>query len=272
MPTPSALHLERAGTGTKAVLLHSSGLSGRQWRRLVPGVTAQGLCAIVPDFTGHGESAPWPDPTPFSFRRDLDLVVDLLAAEGPAHVVGHSYGALVALLAALAAPQSVRSLVLFEPVAFGSLNPVRDKDARAELVDADFRWGPSSEDRERWLKTFVDFWGGSGAWGLLREEARAEFRRVGWVVHRGVQSLVEDTTPASAYGVVRVPVQLISGERSPLPARRVVQRLGEAIPNARVETIAKVGHMAPLTHGEAVNEIILTALTRAESTLAPAGS
>jgi pimeloyl-ACP methyl ester carboxylesterase len=73
--------------------------------------------AIVPDLTGHGGSPARPEPNPFSFREDVAHVSALLAAGPPAHVVFHSYGAFVALLAAVATPASVRSLTLFGPVA-----------------------------------------------------------------------------------------------------------------------------------------------------------
>jgi pimeloyl-ACP methyl ester carboxylesterase len=54
-----------------------------------------------------------------------------------------------------------------------------------------------------------------------------------------------------------VPVFLLGGEESPLAARRVVARLGEAIPGARTETLAGAGHMGPLTHAALVNDLLL---------------
>jgi pimeloyl-ACP methyl ester carboxylesterase len=254
------LHVEEFGAGDPVVLLHSSGLSGRQWRRLVPNLVDRGWRAVVPDLTGHGASAAWEEPKPFSFRNDVDEIALLLASQGPSRIVGHSYGGLVALQAALAAAVSIRSLVLFDPVAFGTLDARSDVDALAELSGVDFRWGPTADVRERWLEAFVDYWGGHGAWDALREEVRAEFRRVGWVVHEGVRSLVEDTTRAPAYGTFDASVLLLTGEESPLAAQRVVRRLGESLPHSRTVTIPGVGHMGPLTRPDLVNPVILDAL------------
>ncbi len=254
------LHVEDSGTGTPVVLLHSSGLSGRQWRRLATALVGRGARAVAVDLTGHGASPAWPEPTPFSFKTDVEAVTALLDAHGPAHVVGHSYGAFVGLLAGLAAPRSIRSMVLVEPVAFGALDPMVDKDAIAGLSRVDIRWGPSAAEHERWLTAFVDFWGGDGAWSALREEARAEFRRVGWVVSEGVRTLQEDKTPASAYRDIRFPARFLTGETSPIAARRVAQRLGESIPGASVITLAGAGHMAPLTHTDLANDKILEGL------------
>jgi pimeloyl-ACP methyl ester carboxylesterase len=211
---------------------------------------------IAPDLTGHGRSAPWPEPEPFSFRRDVDAVVELVRSAAPADLIGHSYGGLVALHAALAAPAALRSLAVFDPVVFGVLDD-RDRDARAILDAIDLRWGPRAEDREHWLRAFVDFWGGPGAWDALREDARGEFRRVAWAVHEGVHSLMDDRTPASAFAQIAVPVQLVTGELSPLPARRVIERLAEAIPHARVAIIPHAGHLAPVSDAAAVNAVLL---------------
>jgi pimeloyl-ACP methyl ester carboxylesterase len=244
-------------------LLHSSGLSGRQWRRLAKRVAEAGFSAVVPDLTGHGASAPWPEPMPFSYRDDVDRFVSALRAGPPSHVVGHSYGGLVGVLAALEVPEAVLSLSLFEPVSMGVLDPVADADARAELDKIEVPWGTSVEDHEGWLRAFVEYWGGNGGWEALREEARAEFRRVAWVVKEEVTTLGRDKTPRAAYAIIECPVTLMTGELSPIAAGRVVAHLGNALPNATVSVLPGAGHMGPLTHADTVNDLILRALRNA---------
>src|SRR4051812_49203760 len=72
--TASPLHVEASGAGEAVALLHSSGLSGRQWRRLTSVLVARGLRVLVPDLTGHGASVEWPEPKPFSFRDDVAAI------------------------------------------------------------------------------------------------------------------------------------------------------------------------------------------------------
>lgn len=232
------------------VLLHSSGLSSRQWGRLA---AALGERAIAPDLLGHGTSAPWPEPEPFSFERDVDQIEALLRARGPVHLVGHSYGGFLALQTALRVPEKIETLTLYDPVAFGALDRTADADARADVFALELRWGTE------FLQTFVDYWGGPGAWNALREDARAEFRRVGWVLFEGVRTLMANQTRAEEYRGLQAKVQLITGELSPIAARRTIQRLAEALPGARVATIAGAGHMGPMTHGKQVNELVLLA-------------
>lgn len=245
---------DSGGSGPRALLLHSAGLSGRQWRRLTEQLVAAGMRVLVPDLSGHGRSDPWPEPKPFSFRADVERVAELLSGGG-AHVVGHSYGGFIALQAALVDPASVLSLSLFEPTAFGVLDAA-DGDARAQLASVDLRWTPTADGRERWLQTFVDFWAGQGTWLSLQEEARAEFRRVSWVVREGVRTILADATPASAYSSPRIPSLLLRGTRSPPVALKVVDRLASALPGARVMNIDGAGHLAPVTHAGAVNRAV----------------
>jgi pimeloyl-ACP methyl ester carboxylesterase len=258
------VHVDDAGAGDVVVLLHSSGMSGDQWRRIAEQLRLGGARTIVPDLLGSGRSAPFADGEPFRFLDDLEVVDQLLRAIGrPVHLVGHSYGGLIALRAALLDPARVLSIAVYDPVAFGVLDPEGDADAILDLSRLGFRWGPSEAEREAWLRGFVEFWGGEGAWSRLRDAARAEFLRVGWIVHEGARTLAADATRADAYASLTPRALLITGEASPLVARRVVDRLGEALPDARVERIAGAGHMGPLTHGKQFNELLAAHLSAA---------
>jgi pimeloyl-ACP methyl ester carboxylesterase len=74
-------------------------------------LATQGWRVIAPDRPGHGRS---PSPgRPDDAEADGLWVADLLG-EG-AHLVGHSFGACVALAAAALRPAAVRSLTLIEP-------------------------------------------------------------------------------------------------------------------------------------------------------------
>lgn len=250
----TGLFVRDTGHGPPVVMLHSSGLSGRQWRGLATLLEQRGMRCIVPDFTGQGASPLWPDSTPFSFRIDVERIATLLRAVGVADIVGHSYGGFVALQAALLVPDLVKSLTLFDPVAFGVLP---DDDARQSLDDAFVEWGPETPTRLRWLKSFVEYWGGSGAWDAMSAQARDEFLRVGWVAREGARTLGLDTTPASAYRPFRFPVHLFTAQHSPKAARHVAFRLALSIEQASIQTVANAGHLAPVTHATLMNQLFL---------------
>ncbi|MEP7120548.1 MAG: alpha/beta hydrolase [Byssovorax sp.] len=260
------IHVADTGEGEITVLLHSSGMSGDQWKRTAEHLVRRGYRALVPDLLGSGRNAPWLDGKPFSFHDDLAIVTRLLQlAPRPVHLVGHSYGGLVALRAAALDPARVRSIALYDPVALGVLDPelAADAEGLSQLSHLRFGWGETEAEHEAFLERFVNYWGGEGAWPRLREPARAEFRRIGWIVHEGARSLTLETTGADAYRALRIPALFVTGEHSPPAAQRVVAHLGEAVPGARVERIAGAGHMGPLTHGKQLNELLSAHLAAA---------
>jgi pimeloyl-ACP methyl ester carboxylesterase len=245
-------------TQQTVVLIHSGGFTSRQWRKLGE-LLAPDFRVLAPDLLGYG-SEPWPAGEPFHFRQDLDHLESLI--DEPAHLVGHSYGGFLALQLALRRPELVRSIAAYEPVAFGILDEVEDADALADLRRVRVKWEPDASGvDEEWLRTFVEWWNGAGAWARLGDPTRAAFRSVGWKVFQEAMSLGADRTDRATYATIAVPTLLLGGELSPLTERRVVQRLAAALPNARLRLLDGVGHMGPISHAPLVNEAIAAHLS-----------
>ncbi len=257
------------------MLLHGSAMSSRQWRPLMARLAAKAhRRAVAPDLLGYGDNPRWPDDAPFDLALDVAAVTEVvlaesaLAGDAPVDLVGHSYGGLLALRVALERPDLVRTLALYDPVAFGVLfEAAAAVDARAEVADLVARSAlsdPALQGSELWFRAFMTYWGGEQAWDMLPAEARAEALRVGRKVAREVQSVLGDRAPAAAYSGVRAPTLLLTGERTPLAAREVGRLLHGALPRAERVVIPGAGHAGPLTHAVSVNELILAHVTRAE--------
>jgi pimeloyl-ACP methyl ester carboxylesterase len=135
------------GQGPDVVLVHGAVLGGREtWRGQRPLTERWTLRAV--DRPGHGRS-------PAVGRQDFEAEAALLAEEvldRPVHLVGYSYGGLVAMDAALRRPSNVVSLTVVEPpatwLALG--NPV--VDAWAAEIRA---LCESSEPTEQVLREFL---------------------------------------------------------------------------------------------------------------------
>ena len=111
-----AIHITRWGSaGPTVVMVHGSAqgssVSGTRHFSNQQSLAERGWQIIVPDRPGHGQS-PAPG-RPDDAEADGVWVAELL--ENGAHLVGHSFGACVALAAAARRPTSVRSLTLIEP-------------------------------------------------------------------------------------------------------------------------------------------------------------
>ena len=246
------------GRGPPVVLIHSSGMSSRQWRKLVEHLSASHR-VVAPDLLGSGNNPPRTDDPAFQIDDDLDaLDAWVTGVGGPVHLVGHSYGGLLALLLARRDPTRVRSLTVYDPVAYGVLGGTDTDETDAVLRDASLGGG------DRWFEAFVDYWNGPGAWRALPGPTRDGFLRVGRKVFREVCALLDDRTPASAYAGITAPTLLLSGEHTPRAARRVAAILAGALPSAQHEVVAGAGHMGPLTHAGTVNARIGAHLTANE--------
>ncbi|PNE16202.1 alpha/beta fold hydrolase [Amycolatopsis sp. BJA-103] len=107
------LHVHQWGSGPRVVLVHGVLLGGREaWRAQRP--LTERWTLLAPDRLGHGKS---PDGVQ-DFEVDAGLIAEQVLDE-PAHLVGLSYGAIVAMLAAARRPEMVRTLTVVEPPATG---------------------------------------------------------------------------------------------------------------------------------------------------------
>jgi pimeloyl-ACP methyl ester carboxylesterase len=103
------LDIAEVGSGPAVALVHGSVLgAARTWRNQLPLAARWRL--LMPNRPGFGASAALP-------RGDFELEAPPIAemlGDG-AHLVGHSYGAVIALWAAALRPAAVRSLTVSEP-------------------------------------------------------------------------------------------------------------------------------------------------------------
>jgi len=108
-------YLER-GSGEPLVLVHGSASDCRTWR-LQRDEFGRHFRTIAYSRRHHWPNQPIAPGVDYSMAVHVDDLEALLLSQQatPAHLVAHSYGAFVALLLAIRAPQCVRTLVLAEP-------------------------------------------------------------------------------------------------------------------------------------------------------------
>jgi pimeloyl-ACP methyl ester carboxylesterase len=246
--------------------------SGAQWRSLTEAL-AKRRRVLVPDLYGYGETDPWPGEGRFALAHEAGLadavVADAVLApgRGPLHLVGHSYGAAVALRFAMQ-PERLLSLVLIEPVAFHLLREdgadpadrrlFQEVTELASLVSNATACG----DYCGAMACFVDYWNGDGAWLRTKPELQAALARRIPKVALDFRARMTELTPGAAYGRIAVPTLVLCGTRSPRPTQRIAELVAESLPVSRPQRIEGAGHMLPVTHKEAVNAILAAHLMR----------
>jgi len=118
-------HVQRLGptTGPTVVFVHGlvmDNLSSFYYTLAAP-LAAAGVGTILFDLRGHGLSArPDSGYSPLDGARDLVAILDELGVEEPVHLLGNSYGGVVAMRTALLAPDRVAGVVLVEAACGGA--------------------------------------------------------------------------------------------------------------------------------------------------------
>jgi pimeloyl-ACP methyl ester carboxylesterase len=75
--------------------------------------------------------------------------------------------------------------------------------------------------------------------------------------------LFTELTPLKAFHSLKIPVLYMVGKRSPPSAQGVARLLATALPRVELVEFENLGHMGPVTHPDAVNEVIEQFLERA---------
>ena len=252
-------HVREAGSGPGVVCLHSNASSSAQWRSLMDRLGGRHR-VLAPDSYGAGRSPDWPSDREISLHDEVDFIAPVLARAGtPCALVGHSYGAAVALMAALEDPARVRALALYEPTLFALVDaqgpPPNGVDGIREAVRAAGA-ALDAGDRSTAAEHFIDFWMGAGSWRAMPPERKPAIADAVVNVRRWAHALFGEPTPARSFAALDVPVLYMLGGSSPESAHAVARALVPVLPRVRVVELRGLGHMAPVTHPDVVNDAI----------------
>lgn len=233
------------GAGPDLVLLHGWGMNAGVWQPVLAGLAERFRVTLI-ELPGHGES---------DLPSDADSLVawaDACVEVAPDHAVwmGWSLGGLVAQQVAIQAPQNVAALRLIAST-------------------------PSFVQREAWPnampgKTFEQF-----ADALLADPAATLKRFLGLQVKgeeharetlRALNEALAERPAASMSGLqsglgllltgdlrsrlreLKLPVDVLLGQRDTLVPVSVQTDLRDQLPHARVEVVEKCGHAPFLSH------------------------
>lgn len=253
MPQPVAFRRE-SGSGPTVICLHSNASHSGQWRGLMEQLAGR-FHVVAVDSYGSGKTAEWHSDRVIRLADEVELLAPVIAAASmPAYLVGHSYGASVALKAALMHPGRFGGLALYEPTFFTIVERVtrRDVDGIREAV-ATSAACLDRGDTDGAARSFIDFWMGAGSWDATPAERKPAMAQSVKNIRRWAHALMTDPATVQELRKLTAPVLCMTGGKSPRSSLSVAEMLMGILPNAQRVAFPGLGHMAPVTHPEPVN-------------------
>ena len=223
--------------------------------------------AIAPPNVGYPPRPPVARGVQVTAEDDVTAVLEAVPGDAErVHVVGHSYGASLAMRVAERLAGRTRSLFVYEPVLFGALSRSTPEPAAREEAAffSEHPWFMRDDARggtEPWLEIFVDYWNRKGSWARMPEPMRAHSRAMGWKMYQEVRGCISDERTFEGW---RLPASttLCRGGRTTAASRAMTEALAQANPHAAVVVLEDLAHMAPLTSPEPVHAAIAAHLAR----------
>lgn len=240
-------------------MLHCTLAHGGAWARLARRL-ADRYHLTAFDMVGHGAGPPGDRDLDYHDQATAQAMAHLTGA--PVHLVGHSFGATVALRAAIEAPDRVASLTLIEPVLFAAAPDGPSKRGNAETLG---RMGPmiAAGDGMGAARLFLSVWGAGEDFDALPPAQAARMADQMWMIPAQRAALHDDAAGLlPRLGRIACPVLLVEGAMSPPVIADILDRLEAGLPSATRARIGGAGHMAPITHAEDVAKALAGFLDR----------
>jgi pimeloyl-ACP methyl ester carboxylesterase len=242
---------EETGDGPTIVFVPGSCSTGAAWRPVITALPGRFRC-VTTSLLGYGGTAERRTSRDPSISHEADAVEAVIQrAGGRVHLVGHSFGGLVALAVALRAKVPLESLTIVEAPAVELLRETGEHQHYGAFQDMSRAYFDAFHGgNEEAISMMIDFYGGPGTFASWPPRVRA---------------YAAQTTPvnildwASAYGfplsptalsTVKVPVLVVRGGASHPAMQRLNELLSTHITGASLLTAPGAAHFMISTHPE----------------------
>ena len=264
------LHYVQAGEGPLVVLLHGFPEFWYSWRHQIPVLAKAGFHVVAPDMRGYNLSE-----RPRDWRRyDVDVLAQDIAGlidhlgEGPAYLVGHDWGAVIAYQTAMRHPELLRKLAILNVphtermlAGFRTLRQLRKSwymfffqiprlpeyllaRDNFSFAKRSLRADSPSAFSDADLERYAQAWAQPGELTGMVNYYRAALRR----------------SPRAALAQL-VPIEtqtlVIWGMRDRHLGSELAQPLPQWVPNARMERLPQATHWVQHDEPERVNELLI---------------
>ncbi|OBI77892.1 alpha/beta fold hydrolase [Mycobacterium asiaticum] len=234
-PDGSTIGYESVGSGPPLLLVHGSTGTRARWAAVTP-VLARRYTVHAMDRRGRGLSTA--EVPPYSLGREAEDVAAVAEAlGGNVYALGHSYGALAVLEAALITP-AFRRIMLYEPPIPSPCLDIGSAEGWARITALSDPRGILEAFYRETLHLSLS---------AIKDLADREFS---YVAESIAHTAGRELTQARAYRLtgrhaeITVPVRLLLGTESPAYFRAAATLLAARLPDASIVALRGQGHQA----------------------------
>ena len=253
---------DRAAPGPLVVLLHGVGGGRQAWGAAGSGsgaaLAAAGFTAVAVDFPGYGHSTTI---DPYDLAGLAAALARLIAQMGlgPAQLVGHSMGGMVAQELVARSPARVAGLVL------ASTSPAFGKpggDWQRDFLQSRFAPLDAGAGMVGLAAQLVPAMLPPGSPANVGASAQALMAGVPEATYRSAVAALVAFDRRAQLPLISVPTLVITGELDTTAAPEVARKMAERIPGALLLTVPGAGHLLPMEQPAAFNTALLAFLAR----------
>jgi pimeloyl-ACP methyl ester carboxylesterase len=246
---------DRVGQGPPLLLVHGTTADSSRWGPVIPTLSTR-FTLLIPDRRGRGLSKEEAS-TPYALEReaeDLVAIVESVPGGGTVRVFAHSFGALVAMEAAVRTT-AIGAMVLYEPPFPTAGRAVVDPAVQARLASR-----LAEDDREGTLDVFF-----TEVLEVPRAAVEAMKGTVVWNARlAAAHTLVRETEAVEAWrpdaerlAAIQGPVRLLLGTETTPALDAASRRLAELLPSCEVVLLEGQAHLAIDTATDVVVDRVL---------------
>lgn len=253
------------GAGPTIVLVPGSCSTGAAWRPVIGALGDRFRC-ITTSLLGYGGTAERRTARDVSIAYEAEAMEAVIRrAGGRVHLVGHSFGGLVALAVALRGEVPLASLTIAEAPAAELLRAQGEEEhyrAFRRMTNAYFA-AFEDGDREA-IAAMIDFYGGERTFAAWPLRARTYAIDTTYVNILDWASAYGFPLTAALLESIDIPVLVMRGGASHPAAQRANALISESIPGAALTTVEHAAHFMITTHAAQVADLIGRHVHRAE--------
>lgn len=239
------------------VFVHGSFANANSWRKIIEKLDDESSCISI-NLPGHGGVS---DPNDFdlpTFEPEYSAIKEAIKGinEG-IHLIGHSFGGVVALAAALDGMLPIKKLTLFEPVAVAVLDIFGQSDAFHKVNQFVNEYERAALRGEEFACAHViDFWGGAGSFDTIPKHVKTAMAEMTKNNLRHWHLCQKSSISIEIYKSLNIPVTLVHGSKSNPIAKLITQELDKNLPQSKLFIIEGASHFMITSHADDCVEIL----------------